>query len=59
MDREGMLAIIRFRFHPPLSHSDCSFAARLLDRALAALHRLAAKYELPILGTRRQPPPKA
>ena len=30
---------------------------RLLDRALTTLHKVAAKYELPILATRRQPPP--
>ncbi len=29
----------------------------MLDRALSILHRTAAKYGLPILGTRRQPPP--
>ncbi len=29
----------------------------MLDRALAILHKAAAKHALPIFGTRRQPPP--
>ena len=39
--------------HPELTLLQC----RLLDRALSALHKLAVKYQLPIVGARRQPPP--
>jgi hypothetical protein len=42
---------------PKISNLDRPRFVRLLDRALAMLHKTAVKYELPILATRRQPPP--
>ena len=62
-----MIKLSNFRFSVALQYFGmfrpclrCSpmTVARLLDRALTALHKLAAKYELPVVATRRQAPPE-